>query len=527
MRPQLRGVSAIFTFIFFVGKSFLTMCNEGVGEARSVEGNLGSSYFFYQHPEYPKDCMDVFNQCSGHNASGVYVIKPDGYPEHFEVYCDNKRDGGGWTVIQRRQDGSVYFDRQWKDYKDGFGFLSSEFWLGNEKLAFLTNQRKYQLRLDLESPNDKYFLVYDVFRIGDEWSNYKLVSVGGYSGTADNSVTFCPTNMTYGNCSCQATCDDPQGCGASCNEEEACVCAEGFLKKGERCVAPQDCDCYVQGEGVLLRDTMYVNSECSRRCNCTASGLSCDSVYQCDVNAVCEERDNVRQCYCNEGYTGDGQTCTMDASYTDCQDIYNAGHTDSDVYTIQPINSPQSFEVYCNMSDGGGWAVFQRRIDGDVDFYRDWNEYQQGFGSPSDEFWLGNDNLYYLTNQQTKNYELRIDLVNRYGSPYYAKYTLFRISDGSDLYRLVGLGSYSGTAVFDAMFNHRNKPFTTKDRDNDDDTDSNCAVRWHGAWWYYACYKSNLNGDYHATHESNGIDWYLLPGDRYRIKYTEMKVRPV
>ncbi|KAJ8032904.1 Ficolin-2 [Holothuria leucospilota] len=523
MNPQLRGVSAIFTFIVFVGKFSLTLCNEGTREGRSVAGNLGSSYFFYQHPEYPKDCMDVFNQCSGHNASGVYVIKPDGYPEPFEVYCDNEKHGGGWTVIQRRQNESIKFDRQWKDYKEGFGFLSSEFWLGNEKVAFLTNQRRYQLRLDLENSNGKYFLVYDVFRIGDEWSNYTL-NLTGYSGTAENSVTICPTNMKYDNCSCQATCDDPQGCGVSCSEEEACICADGFLKKGQDCVPPQSCDCYVQGEGILRRDTMYVNSDCTRRCNCTASGLSCDSVYRCDVNAVCEERDNVRQCYCNEGYAGDGQTCTMD-TFTDCQDVYNAGHTDSDVYTIQPINSPQPFEVYCNMSDGGGWTVFQRRIDGDVDFYRDWNEYKQGFGSRDDEFWLGNDNLYYLTNQQPKNYELRIDLVNRYGSPYYAKYTLFRISDKDDLYRLVGLGTYSGTAGYDALNYHRNMAFTTKDSDNDANS-VNCAVYYHGAWWYKSCSHSDINGNYHGSGWSS-ISWYNLPGGYHNIKFTEMKVRPV
>ncbi|KAJ8022843.1 Angiopoietin-1 [Holothuria leucospilota] len=407
--------------------------NDGARQVRSVGGNVGPSYFFYQNSEYPKDCMEVFNQCSGHSARGVYVIKPDGYPEAFEV-------------IQRRENGYIHSDRQWKDYKEGYGFLGSEFWLGNEKLSFLTNQKKYELRVDLESVSGNFFIEYDVFRIGDEWSNYKVVSLGRYNGTADDIVTFCPANMKYGNCSCQATCDDSHGCDNSCNEEEGCVCAEGFLKKGNQCIPPQGCDCYIQGEGVLLRDTVYVNSDCTRRCNCTASGLRCDSVYQCDVHAVCKERDNILQCYCNEGYTGNGQTCKTDVSYTDCQDIYNAGHTDSGVYTIQPSNSPHPFEVYCNMSDDGGWTVFQRRIDGDVDFYLDWSSYRSGFGSPSDEHWLGNDNLYYLTNQGQKNYQLRIDLVNYYGSPYYAKYTLFRISDENDLYRLVGLGIFSGTA---------------------------------------------------------------------------------
>lgn len=43
--------------------------------------------------------------------------------------------------------------------------------------------------------------------------------------------------------------------------------------------------------------------------------------------------------------------------------------------------------------------VFQRRSDGSVDFYRDWESYRRGFGSLLGEFWLGNENLHALTSQ--------------------------------------------------------------------------------------------------------------------------------
>ncbi|XP_068720479.1 fibrinogen-like protein A [Montipora capricornis] len=84
------------------------------------------------HSPVFKNCADVYN--SGEKISGVYKIDPDGLGE-FEVYCDQKTAGGGWTVFQKRQDGSVVdFFRAWDAYKRGFGNLNGEFWLGLDKI---------------------------------------------------------------------------------------------------------------------------------------------------------------------------------------------------------------------------------------------------------------------------------------------------------------------------------------------------------------------------------------------------------
>ncbi|RLV62362.1 hypothetical protein DV515_00019394, partial [Chloebia gouldiae] len=64
--------------------------------------------------------------------------------------------GGGWTVIQRRQDGSVDFNRTWNEYKEGFGDLNGEFWLGNDNIHRMTSQGEYSLRIDLEDWNNKH-----------------------------------------------------------------------------------------------------------------------------------------------------------------------------------------------------------------------------------------------------------------------------------------------------------------------------------------------------------------------------------
>ena len=87
------------------------------------------------HADVYKDCKEAFGK--GNRLSGVYTVNPDNEIP-FQVYCDMHTDGGGWTVFQRRMDGSVDFYRNWNDYVNGFGDLKGEFWLGLEKIYRLT-----------------------------------------------------------------------------------------------------------------------------------------------------------------------------------------------------------------------------------------------------------------------------------------------------------------------------------------------------------------------------------------------------
>ena len=139
-------------------------------------------------------CSSLFSDCSdllksGHTQSGLYSVNPDGRG-HFTVYCDMRTDGGGWTVFQRRQDGSVDFYRGWNDYKAGFGQLTAEFWLGNDKIHRLTASSPSSLRVELEDwSGDKAYAKYGKFNIGDEQTQYRLV-VDSYSGTAGDSLIY-------------------------------------------------------------------------------------------------------------------------------------------------------------------------------------------------------------------------------------------------------------------------------------------------------------------------------------------------
>ena len=102
-------------------------------------------------------------------------------------------DGGGWTVFQRRQDGSVDFYRYWTDYENGFGNLTGEFWLGLSKINRLTKEQPNTLRVDLgDFDGNTRYAQYTTFSVGNSTTEYNL-TVGGYSGTAGDSLT----NATY------------------------------------------------------------------------------------------------------------------------------------------------------------------------------------------------------------------------------------------------------------------------------------------------------------------------------------------
>ncbi|KAL5019911.1 hypothetical protein ScPMuIL_002803 [Solemya velum] len=129
------------------------------------------------------DCADIKV-----SKSGVYRIYPRGLAGGCDVYCDMETDGGGWTVIQRRNDGSENFDRVWGEYETGFGSLSGEYWLGNAKIHRLTSQGDYQLRIDLETfEGDVAYAIYGEFRISDASTNYYL-AISDYSGNAGDSL---------------------------------------------------------------------------------------------------------------------------------------------------------------------------------------------------------------------------------------------------------------------------------------------------------------------------------------------------
>lgn len=144
---------------------------------------------FSAAPSSTRDCSD--HLLHGETKSGVYPVTPDARNESFSVLCDMELGGGGWTLIQRRQDGSVSFNRTWAEYRSGFGDLGGgEFWLGNDRIHLLTRDRDMALRVELQDFNGlRRFAQYEQFRVASERLRYRL-TVGGYSGDAGDALRF-------------------------------------------------------------------------------------------------------------------------------------------------------------------------------------------------------------------------------------------------------------------------------------------------------------------------------------------------
>ncbi|XP_067939473.1 ryncolin-1-like [Watersipora subatra] len=219
--------------------------------------------------------------------------------------------------------------------------------------------------------------------------------------------------------------------------------------------------------------------------------------------------ETLKKCRLRESQKSTEKTPTTLSSSVpkDCQQLYESGERVSGVYSIDPFpEKMQPFSVWCDFFDGHGWTVFQKRLDGSLDFYRNWAEYQSGFGNAAKEYWLGLDKIYALTKS---NQLLNIYVKASNGATRSGTWQTFFIRNETDNYTLtVNDAGYNGTLLSYSFFHHNGMPFSTRDKDNDIDA-RNCAVEYHGGWWYTDCYRSNLNGEY-GKNDDQGIRWVGL-----------------
>ncbi|XP_059175499.1 ficolin-1-like isoform X2 [Physella acuta] len=166
-------------------------------------------------------------------------------------------------------------------------------------------------------------------------------------------------------------------------------------------------------------------------------------------------------------------------------------------------------------------TINKRRIKGDVSFLRTWNDYKNGFGSNSGDFWIGNDVIYQLTNLGYN--ELRFDM--KYNcKDYYAVYRGFKVENEAAKYKMYSM-SFSGGNVENLFIHHNGMKFTTIDSDNDIWSPVNCAEERSGGWWYSNCHWVNVNGEWASRVYDKGIHWYSITGWSDSLDFVEMKLR--
>ncbi|KAJ3645598.1 hypothetical protein Zmor_023240 [Zophobas morio] len=213
---------------------------------------------------------------------------------------------------------------------------------------------------------------------------------------------------------------------------------------------------------------------------------------------------------------------------TNCREVKDRGYDVSTTYLIKPDFAPNATKVLCDLEKkGGGWTYILNRFDGSQSFDFDLEDYKKGFGKLSGEFWLGLDNVYYLTGYKMN--ELLVELVDWNDQSVYAYYDRFRVGSEDEGY-VMTVSGYNGTAG-DSLSYSNNMKFSTKTKDFDKSSTASCAEYFDASWWYNYCMKSLLTGKYlkgevSQEHKDKIMFWQTFRGTAYSLKEVRMMVRP-
>ncbi|XP_022092628.1 uncharacterized protein LOC110980335 [Acanthaster planci] len=474
----------------------------------------------------------------GYSITGVYrtVVPSFVDDQPVELYCDMATEPGGWTVVFRLQDNSVNFTRPLEDYNEGFGDLTGEFWLGNERMSRLIHgvedsvvNFQWEIQVDLwgspygleeslcAQPTLHYFARYSSVSIQSQ--EYTLV-VSNYTGTSTAGDFLSSFNggafrVLEGGAGWWYKENKPVYLltANECYNGERCYMKNAWESTVLQRIARFPCLCKsFESANFATNDKGRIVTALPE-CGNSSSEPEMPTPKQNGRGSLeiflpmYEELDQNQQSVSTPPSTPNphGSSTLNPGRYLYCQDFNNDGNTGYVLTRIYPSDlqgTNTGVAALCDMeSDGSGWIVFQRSGYQGLsalqwDFDKTFEEYKNGFGSlRGNNFWWGNDHLANIT--QDGQWELRVDIWWQQTSTLgqaeefrRATYASFGVSGPG--YTLSVSGYQSSSNLSDVLSNLNGMEFSARDGG----PQATCAEISGGGWWFDQCvdWQANLNG---------------------------------
>ncbi|XP_064114796.1 ryncolin-2-like isoform X2 [Macrobrachium nipponense] len=291
---------------------------------------------------------------------------------------------------------------------------------------------------------------------------------------------------------------------------------------------------FLKGESSVIR-IVDIHEETATDQKQTTASVAVDDSCLCDDNVTRGHMEgDVCVCTFEEVTTEYPPTTTelellrVGIRAKDCAGHQNEGATKSGVYEIYPSQC-HPVQVWCDLdTDGGGWTVFLNRREQpeQENFTRNWQDYRDGFGDVTAEYWLGNEVIHELTAKD--EHVLRVDAEDFHGNKRWGIWERFRVEDEEHNYKLLSVKYSSNSTLGDGLLWHSGMQFSTIDRDNDKHKGS-CSDEYKGGWWYNVCHNANPTGILVNSDDFDSVGWVYWSPRQYKwasLRNLQMKLRP-
>ena len=199
----------------------------------------------------------------------------------------------------------------------------------------------------------------------------------------------------------------------------------------------------------------------------------------------------------------------------DCYDLkcYKVSTGKDGPHTVYPGTADlPHLQVSCDQeTDGGGWMIYQRRVDGSVDFERNWLSYREGFGiigNDTTEMWMGNENVFQMLQAyEGIECELRIEATSFDGDSCWATCYPFQMRPESSKYSMTwDTVEESIPELIHNLGILKDVEFSTFDEYS---CDRSCVTNYKGGWWFKRCAAIFFNGVYIPNRQTSDTSIFV------------------